>query len=91
MHDVLSVIICGHNLFVKFASKDSVLTLFILEILKKICPSFKNRIYYVSDINKMLEGLPEYYVPSGTHDAFNYVNGKWIYSSNVDVRMKEKR
>lgn len=39
---------------------------------------------------KDLLGLEEYYIPDGSFNSYNYRNGKWWFSKDIDVRNKNK-
>ena len=51
-HDLLCVLICGHNAILKFSSKDSLLMKFIIDLLTSLDSSLINRIKIVDDIVK---------------------------------------
>ena len=42
-------------------------------------------------IKKELEGMHEYYIPEGTYNAFNYLNGKWVLEEDIDARNQQIR
>jgi hypothetical protein len=52
-----------------------------------------NRIIFdqLVPIKKELEGMHEYYIPEGTYNAFNYLNGKWILKEDIDARNRQIR
>lgn len=52
-HDLLSVLISGHDAYIKLSSQDKKLLPLITEILIKIAPEFNNSIHYVSQLKAM--------------------------------------
>lgn len=49
-HDLLSVLVCGHEARVRFSSDDQVLIPFLLDILFSVEPRFRDRVKVVSKI-----------------------------------------
>jgi hypothetical protein len=52
-HDFLSVLISGHQLKAKLSSQDSVLLLFLTDLLYQIEPDFKNQIEYAEQLKQI--------------------------------------
>jgi hypothetical protein len=52
-HDFLSVLISGHQLKAKLSSQDSVLLLFLTDLLNQIEPAFKNKIEYAEQLKQI--------------------------------------
>lgn len=50
-HDFMCVLLSGHRIWLKPSSNDSVLILFLIEMLKKIEPAFADRIRVVDRLN----------------------------------------
>ena len=50
-HDMLSVLLSGHQLHARFSSDDAMLTQYVLNLLVEIEPEFKNRIKVVDRLN----------------------------------------
>jgi hypothetical protein len=52
-----------------------------------------NRIIFdqLVPIKKELVGMHEYYIPEGTYNSFNYLNGKWVLEEDIDARNKQMR
>jgi hypothetical protein len=50
-HDFMCVLLAGHRIWMKPSSSDSVLILFVAELLKQLQPAFAERIHVVDRIN----------------------------------------
>tara|TARA_B100000131_G_scaffold316190_1_gene355858 strand:- start:591 stop:1472 length:882 start_codon:yes stop_codon:yes gene_type:complete len=46
---------------------------------------------YLVPLKENLEGFYEYYVPNGTYDCFEYIDGKWMYKRDIDIRNESIR
>lgn len=66
-HDVLSVLISGHQLMLKMSSDDSVLMQFVLNELFKIDPDFKQRVELVDRLNEA-----DAYIATGSDNSARY-------------------
>lgn len=74
-HDILSVLIAGHNACIKLSSQDSAVLLWLLSELKKIEPRFAERI----QIEELLKNKDAYIATGSDNSAryFNYYFGKY--------------
>ena len=51
----------------------------------------KNKSIYFNNlipIKKELKGMEEYYIPEGSFNSFEYVNGKWVFKDDIDAKGK---
>lgn len=51
----------------------------------------KNKSIYFNNlipIKKELKGMEEYYIPEGSFNSFEYVNGKWVFKEDIDAKGK---
>ena len=49
----------------------------------------KNKSIYFNNlipIKKELKGMEEYYIPEGSFNSFEYLNGKWIFKEDIDAK-----
>lgn len=67
-HDFLSVLITGHSVIIKPASNDTVLLPFIIEILERIEPDFKNKIEINKGQLKEFDGV----IATGSNNTARY-------------------
>tara|TARA_Y100001968_G_C19349904_1_gene714073 strand:- start:202 stop:1086 length:885 start_codon:yes stop_codon:yes gene_type:complete len=53
--------------------------------------SEKNRIIldHLVPLKKNQEGFNQFYVPDGSYDCFSYINGKWVFKEDIDVKIKK--
>jgi len=74
-HDLLSVLLAGHQAMIKLSSKDSALTRYILDALVSIAPDFRNAIHYAEQL-KSFDAV----IATGSDNSaryFDYYFGKY--------------
>lgn len=75
-HDLLAILICGHNIMVKASSKDDKLITLVCEVLTSINPSFQERINVVSGALTKFDAV----IATGSNNSsryFDYYFGKY--------------
>ncbi len=75
-HDMMMVLLSGHQLSAKLSSDDKVLPLFLLDALCQIAPGFKTQIVYVEGKLQNLEAV----IATGSNNSaryFDYYFGKY--------------
>ena len=83
-HDLLCVLICGHNSLVKMSSKDNKLLKIILDELINIEPRFNNKIIFS---NEKLSGF-DAVIATGNNNSAKYFN---YYFSNYPSIIRKNR
>lgn len=83
-HDFLSILILGHNIFVKLSSKDRFLLPSIAGELIKIAPSFKKKIHFSTEVFSQVDAL----VATGSDNSSRYFN---YYFSNKPRIIRQNR
>ena len=85
-HDLLCVLICGHNAILKFSSKDSLLMKFIIDLLISLDSSLINRIKIVDDIVKCkFDAI----IATGSDNSSNYFN--YYFKDYKSIIRKNRR
>jgi hypothetical protein len=82
-HDLLSVIVSGHNALVKFSSQDEVLLSHLINILFELDPHFKDRITMVDRLQNA-----EAVIATGSNNSARYFN---YYFQNVPNIIRKNR
>ena len=67
-HDVLSVLISGHKVLIKLSSQDNLLIPFLLKVLIKIEPNFKEKIIYTKDKLQNFDAI----IATGSNNTARY-------------------
>ena len=67
-HDVLCVLLCGHNATVKLSSTDPLLIPFIYEQLQGFSPAFKDRLHFTEDRLENFDAV----IATGSNNAARY-------------------
>ena len=67
-HDVLCVLLCGHNATIKLSTTDPLLIPFLYKKLKEISPIFENRLHFTQD---RLESF-DVVIATGSNNAARY-------------------
>jgi hypothetical protein len=67
-HDVLSVLISGHKVLIKLSSQDNLLIPFLLKVLIKIEPNFKEKIIYRKDKLQNFDAI----IATGSNNTARY-------------------
>ena len=67
-HDVLCVLLCGHNATIKLSTTDPFLIPFLYEKLKELSPLFENRLYFTQDRLENFDAV----IATGSNNAARY-------------------
>ena len=85
-HDLLCVLICGHNAILKFSSKDNVLMEYVVDLLISIDSTVKNRVKIIDDIVKCkFDGL----IATGSDNSSKYFN--YYFKDYKSIIRKNRR
>ena len=84
-HDFLTVLVLGHNLFIKMSSSDNILFKVIISKIINLCPEFKNRIEIVDNIKKKTFSAV---IATGTDNSAKYFD---YYFSNSKRIIRRNR
>lgn len=83
-HDVLCVLIAGHNAHIKLSTSDPFLIPFLYERLQEFSPRFKERLYFTKDRLEKFDAV----IATGSNNAARYFN---YYFSKVPHLIRKNR
>ena len=84
LHDVLCVLVCGHNANIKLSSSDPYLIPFIYSLLQKFSPVFQHRLSFTQDRLKEFDAV----IATGSNNAARYFE---YYFSKVPNIIRKNR
>ena len=82
-HDLLCVMVTGHNAIIKLSSQDSVLIPYLLDLLYPLEPSYKEQIRVVDKLEK-----PDAVIATGSNNSARYFN---YYFKNIPHIIRKNR
>jgi len=83
-HDIISVLLCGHQAKVKLSSSDPYLIPFLYHQLVRLAPAFKNKLIFTQDELKGYDAI----IATGSNNAARYFN---YYFSKVPHIIRKNR